>query len=64
MSLQMFVGVLISSDRTLIRPNQWASQLGLAEDVSWFRATTSFDMYANYMVYLCGRTLDLLTDRA
>lgn len=53
-------GGLISSDRTLIHPDQWASKLDLTEDVILFRAIQSFDMYANYIIYLCGRALDLL----
>ncbi|KAL1855575.1 hypothetical protein Plec18167_004087 [Paecilomyces lecythidis] len=53
-------GGLISSIKTLIPVNHWASGIDLDADIGMFRSTRSFDMYANHTVYLCAQALDLL----
>ncbi|KAK1993689.1 hypothetical protein LX36DRAFT_729272 [Colletotrichum falcatum] len=57
-------GGLISSVKTLIPVNQWASRVGLEADVALFLANPGHDMWANYAVYLCAQVLDLLAPLA
>ena len=53
-------GGLISSERTLIPISYWVGGGTLAEDMHLLRAHGTFDMYANTMIYLCGRVIDIL----
>ncbi|KAK1585498.1 fungal-specific transcription factor domain-containing protein [Colletotrichum navitas] len=57
-------GGLISSVKTLIPVNHWASRVDLEADVALFLANPGHDMWANYAVYLCGQVLDLLAPLA
>jgi len=51
-------GGLISSEKTLIPMPKWMDADDPDADIATF--VGSFDMYANHMVYLCGRVVDLL----
>ncbi|EME44130.1 hypothetical protein DOTSEDRAFT_71818 [Dothistroma septosporum NZE10] len=54
-------GSLISSERTLIPMDKWIGPGELLTDYTLLLNRNSmFDMYANRMVYLCGRVVDLL----
>ncbi|EAT83118.1 hypothetical protein HBI56_071300 [Parastagonospora nodorum] len=59
-------GALISdgTQSTLLKPAQWLPS-DVAEDdaESLFRSHSSPDMYANYAVYLCAKTCELISDR-
>ncbi|KAK1972333.1 hypothetical protein LY78DRAFT_391933 [Colletotrichum sublineola] len=57
-------GGLISSVKTLIPVNHWASRIDLEADVALFLANPGHDMWANYAVYLCAQVLDLLAPLA
>ncbi|KAF6809600.1 hypothetical protein CMUS01_13649 [Colletotrichum musicola] len=57
-------GGLISSVKTLIPVNHWASQVDLDADASLFLSSPGHDMWANYAVYLCAQVLDLLAPLA
>lgn len=57
-------GGLISSVKTLIPTNHWASRVDLRADVALFKLTNSFTMWANYAVYLAAQVLDLLAPLA
>ncbi|GKT45440.1 adhesion and hyphal regulator 1 [Colletotrichum spaethianum] len=57
-------GGLISSVKTLIPVNHWASQTDLESDVGLFLTNPGHDMWANYAVYLCAQVLDLLAPLA
>ncbi|OLN98063.1 Transcriptional regulatory protein moc3-like protein 5 [Colletotrichum chlorophyti] len=57
-------GGLISSVKTLIPVNHWASQIDLDADVGLFLTNPGHDMWANYAVYLCAQVLDLLAPLA
>lgn len=54
-------GGLISSSKTLIPVNHWAPGIDIDADVRLFRAATTFDTFANYMVYLCAQVLDIFS---
>lgn len=53
-------GGLISSIKTLIPVNHWASMIDLDTDIRLFQSTSTFETCANQAVYLCAQTLDLL----
>ncbi|KAK5111301.1 hypothetical protein LTR85_012196 [Meristemomyces frigidus] len=54
-------GGLISSEKTLIPMHKWLPQdLSGGADLAVFQMVGSFDMYANHVVWLCGRVVDLL----
>jgi hypothetical protein len=53
-------GGLISSTKTLIPINHWASGIDLDTDIGLFRSHSAFDTYANYAVYLLAQVLDVL----
>lgn len=53
-------GGLISSIKTLIPVNNWASGIDLDTDIELFRSKPAFDTCANQAVYLCAQVLDLL----
>ncbi|KAF4122313.1 C6 transcription factor [Geosmithia morbida] len=53
-------GGLISSVKTLIPADQWATKMDLDTDVSFYRSQPGFHSWANYMVYLVAQVLDLL----
>lgn len=54
-------GSLISSEKTLIPMDKWIGPGELLTDYTLLLNRNSmFDMYANRMVYLCGRVVDLL----
>lgn len=59
-------GALISdgAEGTLLKPCKWLPP-DTPEDFaeSLFRHTSSPDMYANFSVYLCARTCELISDR-
>ncbi|KAF2261210.1 hypothetical protein CC78DRAFT_608648 [Lojkania enalia] len=59
-------GALISdgTEGTLLKPSKWLPE-NETEDVaeSLFRSTSSPDMYANFAVYLCAKTCELISDR-
>jgi hypothetical protein len=59
-------GALISdrTECTLLKPSQWLSP-GVSDAVaeSIFRSSSSSDMYANFAVYLCAKTCELIADR-
>ncbi|KAF1846113.1 putative C6 transcription factor [Cucurbitaria berberidis CBS 394.84] len=59
-------GALISdgTESTLLKPSQWLP-VGMTEDTaeSLFRNAPSPDMYANFAVYLCAKTCELISDR-
>jgi hypothetical protein len=59
-------GALISdgTESTLLKPSKWLLP-GTLEDFaeSLFRSASSPDMYANYAVYLCAKTCELVSDR-
>ncbi|RBQ96796.1 hypothetical protein VDGD_00765 [Verticillium dahliae] len=62
-------GGLISSVKTLIPASRWtgsprSASSSLDADVALFRSTTTFDMWANYSVYLVAQVLDLLAPLA
>ncbi|KAI8160564.1 Transcription activator AMTR1 [Colletotrichum sp. SAR 10_70] len=57
-------GGLISSVKTLIPVNHWASQIDLEADVGLFLSHPGHDMWANYAVYICAQVLDLLAPLA
>ncbi|GJC78535.1 thiamine biosynthesis regulatory protein [Colletotrichum liriopes] len=57
-------GGLISSVKTLIPVNHWASQIDLEADVGLFLTNPGHDTWANYAVYLCAQVLDLLAPLA
>ncbi|KAK2060390.1 hypothetical protein LY76DRAFT_604069 [Colletotrichum caudatum] len=57
-------GGLISSVKTLIPVNHWASRVDLETDVGMFLASPGHDMWANYAVYICAQVLDLLAPLA
>ncbi|KAF2774504.1 C6 transcription factor [Teratosphaeria nubilosa] len=53
-------GGLISSEKTLIPMQKWMGGADLMTDVTSFNSQLRFDMWANHVVYLCGRVIDLL----
>lgn len=53
-------GGLISLEKTLIPVYKWVGCESLVEDSQVLSANSSFDMFANSMVYLTGRVVDLL----
>lgn len=53
-------GGLISSIKTLISVNHWASGIDLDTDIKLFRSKSGFETCANQAVYLCAQVLDLL----
>ncbi|KAF4220912.1 hypothetical protein CNMCM8980_005337 [Aspergillus fumigatiaffinis] len=53
-------GGLISSIKTLIPVDHWASKIDLNTDIGLFRSTSTFETCANQAVYLCAQALDLL----
>lgn len=54
-------GALISQDLTLIPINNWASTVGLSEDIRLFRnPINGFDTYANFAVFLCAHSVTFL----
>lgn len=53
-------GGLISSERTLIPMHKWMLGQDISLDLAMFGAQNTFDMYANHIVYLCGRVVELL----
>ncbi|GFF80806.1 C6 zinc finger domain protein [Aspergillus lentulus] len=53
-------GGLISSIKTLIPVNHWASMIDLNTDIGLFQSVSTFETCANQAVYLCAQTLDLL----
>jgi hypothetical protein len=59
-------GALISdgTESTLLKPSTWLPP-GTPEDLveSLFRSDSSPEMYANYAVYLCAKTCELISDR-
>lgn len=59
-------GALISdgTESTLLKPSKWLPP-GTPEDFaeSLFRSASSPDMYANYAVYLCAKSCELISDR-
>ncbi|TDZ18009.1 Transcription activator AMTR1 [Colletotrichum orbiculare MAFF 240422] len=57
-------GGLISSVKTLIPANHWASQIDLDADVGLFLSAPGHDMWANYAVYISAQVLDLLAPLA
>ncbi|KAL0930613.1 uncharacterized protein CTRU02_214688 [Colletotrichum truncatum] len=57
-------GGLISSVKTLIPVNHWASQIDVDADVGLFLSNPGHDMWANYAVYICAQVLDLLAPLA
>ena len=59
-------GALISdgTQSTLLRPSKWLAPDCREEDAAQaFQATRSPDMHANYAVYLCAKTCELVADR-
>lgn len=54
-------GGLISSERTLIPISRWTPAEGLRRDAMMFKAAPTFDVQANYAVYLLGQVLHILT---
>lgn len=59
-------GALISdgTQSTLLRPSKWLAPDCHEDDVaSLFQAFQSPDMHANYAVYLCAKTCQLVSDR-
>jgi hypothetical protein len=52
-------GALISSESTLIPSASWTPRTSLPDAVELFRGTSSFDMYANFAVFLCAQALEL-----
>ncbi|KAJ6095436.1 hypothetical protein N7486_006182 [Penicillium sp. IBT 16267x] len=59
-------GALISdgTESTLLRPSKWLTPDCNEEDAArLFRAAQSPDMHANYAVYLCAKTCELVSDR-
>ncbi|KAF2119601.1 fungal-specific transcription factor domain-containing protein [Lophiotrema nucula] len=59
-------GALISdgTESTLLKPSKWLPQ-ELSEDIAerLFREDSLPDMYANFAVYLCAKTCELISDR-
>ncbi|PVH98826.1 hypothetical protein DM02DRAFT_615501 [Periconia macrospinosa] len=59
-------GALISdgTESTLLKPSKWLPE-NTSEEVaeSLFRNSNSPDMYANYAVYLCAKTCELISER-
>lgn len=59
-------GALISdgAESTLLKPAKWLPP-GTSEELaeSMFRSASSPDMYANYAVYLCAKTCELISER-
>ncbi|KAH9845140.1 C6 zinc finger protein domain-containing protein [Teratosphaeria destructans] len=53
-------GGLISSEKTLIPMHKWMGGADLVTDITLFNSQLRFDMWANHVVYLCGRVIDLL----
>ncbi|KAK0248943.1 hypothetical protein B0A54_16418 [Friedmanniomyces endolithicus] len=53
-------GGLISSERTLIPMHKWMLGSDILLDIAMMEAQDTFDMYANSVVYLLGRVIDLL----
>ncbi|KAK3115017.1 hypothetical protein LTR53_006057 [Teratosphaeriaceae sp. CCFEE 6253] len=53
-------GGLISSERTLIPMHKWMLGSDILLDIAMMDAQGTFDMYANHVVYLLGRVIDLL----
>lgn len=53
-------GGLISSERTLIPMHRWMGYNDLLADYNMLETISSFGMYANRVVYLCGQVIDLL----
>ncbi|GFF58016.1 hypothetical protein IFM46972_10976 [Aspergillus udagawae] len=53
-------GGLISSIKTLIPVDHWASRIDLNTDIGLFQSISAFEASANQAVYLCAQTLDLL----
>lgn len=53
-------GGLISLERTLMPMHNWMGGVDVLADVAALRLQRRFDMYANQMVYLGGRVIDLL----
>ncbi|KAK5686361.1 hypothetical protein LTS10_002479 [Elasticomyces elasticus] len=53
-------GGLISSERTLIPMHKWMLGSDILLDIAMMEAQDSFDMYANHVVYLLGRVVELL----
>ena len=59
-------GALISdgTESTLLKPAQWFPAGVPEQDAeSLFRNSSSPDMYANFAVYLCAKTCELISDR-
>ena len=56
-------GGLISSSRSLIHVDHWASGIDLDTDVALFRAKPGGDASACQAVYLCAQILELLASR-
>ncbi|TKA82924.1 hypothetical protein B0A55_01310 [Friedmanniomyces simplex] len=53
-------GGLISSERTLIPMHKWMLGSDILLDIAMMEAQDTFDMYANHVVYLLGRVIELL----
>nr|POE87938.1 uncharacterized protein CFP56_11167 [Quercus suber] len=53
-------GSLISSEKTLIPIHRWMIGNDTLEDLAVFDILPGSDMYANRIVYLCGRVVELL----
>lgn len=53
-------GALISSETTLIPMHHWIGGTDMAADVSLLVTQGTSDAYANHVIYLCGRVVELL----
>lgn len=53
-------GALISDEQTIIPIESWLPKSTVNDESHLFHQSLGFDMYANYMVYLCGRVVDFL----
>lgn len=53
-------GALISDEQTIIPIESWLPKATVHDQSHLFHRSLGFDMYANYIVYLCGRVVDFL----
>ncbi|KAI1870413.1 uncharacterized protein JN550_005341 [Neoarthrinium moseri] len=57
-------GAFISNERTIIPIESWLPEPAAEPHITLFYRSMGFNMYANYMVYLCGRVMDLITKKS
>lgn len=57
-------GALISDEQTIIPIESWLPKPTVHDQSHLFHRSLGFDMYANYIVYLCGRVVDFLNGPA